>query len=154
MSQPRRVLQPGPQSEAATVKVNSSYLQASFSAHMRGRGKPAAWRWPAFWALVAGFLLQLLFGIFATLISFFLLVAADPHRCPVALGADAGAKPLVAWLAGVVAGVMVCDACTTARGSSLGSWVVWGAVTELWRLDRLWRHLTDDIEVPLGVLDM
>jgi len=50
------------------------------------------------WAIVSGFVVQTLWGLFATLLCFFLLAAADTDRCPVA----APRKPFFGFIAGVV----------------------------------------------------
>lgn len=119
-----------------------SYLSGSFSVHLKGRAAPTVWRWPAVWALVTGFSLQLVFGIFSSLISLAALVAADPKRCPVA-PADGALRPFCMWLVGVVGACIVGEYCTTAPWSSHSSWVMWGGICELWRLNRLLNHLRD-----------
>ena len=113
------------------------YAQSSliFSALHRDKTRLEPWRWPSFWSFLLGFGLQLIFGIFTTLISFTMLMAADPTRCPVAVGADR-MKPFYSWIIGVVLGVVACEFGTIARHSANGSWVIWGAVTELWRIER------------------
>ena len=119
-----------------------SYLSGSFTVHLKGRAAPTVWRWPAVWALVTGFSLQLVFGIFSSLISLAALVAADPKRCPVA-PADSSLRPFCMWLVGVVGACIVGEFCTTAPWSSHSSWVMWGGICELWRLNRLLNYLRD-----------
>lgn len=119
-----------------------SYLSGSFTVHLKGRAAPTVWRWPAVWALVTGFSLQLVFGIFSSLISLAALVAADPKRCPVA-PADSSLRPFCMWLVGVVGACIVGEYCTTAPWSSHSSWVMWGGICELWRLNRLLNYLRD-----------
>ena len=103
-----------------------------FAALKRDRGPSTVWRWPAWWAFVLAFVLQLTFGLVASMISFVLLVAADPTRCPVAVGGQS-MRAFCAWCAGVVVGIVVCEHYTTAQHSANGNWVFWGATTEIWR---------------------
>jgi len=143
-SLPRRVLPVGAQQQSfGTRPAASSYSTVTFNA-LKNCPPPAKWQWPAFWGLVAGFALQLFLGVFASLISFGLLIAANPHRCPVAV-VDGAMKPFYAWFVGMVIGIVACEYCTTAPWSSNGSWVIWGGFTELWRVDRLLRHLYDEV---------
>lgn len=127
---------------ARRLPAADSYLSAAFNVHLKGRAAPAVWRWPAFWALFTGFALQLIFGVFASLISLGVLVAADPKRCPVA-PVDGAVKPFCMWFLGVAAGCVACEQLTTAPWSSASSWVMWGGICELWRLDRLMSYLED-----------
>ena len=92
----------------------------------RRRASPASWRWPALWAFVVGFVVQVLFGVLPSMASGLLLLAADPSRCPLALGATSE-RPLYAWVVGVVCGVAAGEAFTTALRSH-GSYVLWGIV--------------------------
>ena len=89
------------------------------------RHPPALWKWPAVWALFAGALIQVGAGLFATLLSLLLLVAADASRCPVAVGAES-MRPFYSWLVGVGIGVSFCEWMTVATRSASQSWVLWG----------------------------
>ena len=109
----------------------------AYSRAIRGsapKHRPTVWRWPAVWALLLAFVLQMLFGLPATGLSLFLLVAADHQRCPVAVGADSH-RPLYAWFVGACLAITLCERMTaeTARHNSSSSWVLWGSVAEIWR---------------------
>ena len=100
---------------------------SEFAGYSRGRPLPAVWRWPKLWAAVAGCVVQLAFGIFPSLSSLAALIAANPNRCPVAMGAN-GNMPFLAWFIGVVLGNVLCEVFTVLRNTSSGSWVVWGGI--------------------------
>jgi hypothetical protein len=97
------------------------------------RVSASSWRFPSLFALALGCAVQVALGIFASLLSLVLLIAARPQRCPVAVG-GASHRPFYAWLVGVVAGVAIADSQTELTHTPLGSWVVWGAISvEIWR---------------------
>ena len=68
---------------------------SEFLSVFRRSGPLTPWRHALLWAFGAGALVQLLLGLFATIVCLLLLVAAE--RCPVALPA----RPFFAWAAGV-----------------------------------------------------
>jgi hypothetical protein len=107
-----------------------------YSTTLRGGWKhtPTAWRWPSLGALLLGAGLQIALGIPATGLCFMLLVAADQHRCPVAVGADS-VRPFVAWVVGVGIGLAVCESMTDpALSRNPGrSGVLWGSLAGIYR---------------------
>ena len=115
----------GPRSAAA------SYRGAVFPGRRRAAA-PSAWAWPTLWAFLAGVAVQGLGGVLCSLLAFGLLVGADPHRCPVAVGAEGGARPLIGWLAGVCATIALVEslASMTELRNSNQSAVLWGLVAE------------------------
>ena len=65
----KRYMQPPRGRRPAAASYNEAFL---------GKSKHPApiWRWPAFWALLTGFLIQMLAGVLASLFSLFLLLGA------------------------------------------------------------------------------
>ena len=101
----------------------------SYMTSLRGRRwqhTPQIWRWPAFWALLAGMTVQIVAGIVPSSISFLLLAAADQTRCPVAIGAER-MRPFYAWVVGVVVGIIFCQYMTGETRTVGYSWIMCGS---------------------------
>ena len=64
-------------------------------------------RRPLFWAVLTGFAMQFLWGIFSVIFGFFLLAAADTDRCPLA----APLRPFFGYVAGAVLAVCCYEWC-------------------------------------------
>ena len=106
-----------------------SYLTA-----LRGtswKHTPTPWNWPSLWACLLGAAIQIAAGLVPTSISFFLLIAADADRCPVAVG-GARIRPFLAWVLGVIIGIYVCEVMTGEVRNPNFNWVMWGSFAEVW----------------------
>ena len=90
----------------------------------------STYRRPVIWAFATGFALQCSIGVFASILASFVLVAAEPKRCPLALPN----VPFAAYLAGVGVGVAVCEACMDSElnDHSQESKLLWGFIVEVW----------------------
>ena len=77
-----------------------------------------------------GFALQCSIGVFASILASFVLVAAEPKRCPLALPN----VPFAAYLAGVGVGVAVCEACMDSESNNYNQeskLLLWGFIVIL-----------------------
>ena len=127
----KRYMQPPRGRRPAAASYNEAFL---------GKSKHPApiWRWPAFWALLSGFLIQMLAGVLASLFSLFLLLGANPKRCPVAVGADS-VKPLLAWMVGVGIALKCCAIVMRESTNPSLNWAIWGApacIFEAYRIEK------------------
>ena len=68
---------------------------------------PMKIRYPMFWAVLLGFVIQLLFGFFATFVIFVVLAAADPDYVPFA----APLRPFFGYIGGAVLATMCFEWC-------------------------------------------
>ncbi len=107
-----------------TWRSMSDFLDA-----FRSKGKLAPWRYALLWAFGAGALVQLLLGLFATIVCLMLLVAAE--RCPAALPE----RPFFAWAAGVALAIALYEEGTIFGIFHVpGSTVIWDPFfTGRWR---------------------
>lgn len=71
------------------------------------RGPPAKFRWPLFWAVSCGFVMQTIWGIFPVMLGFVLLAGADEGRCPLA----APLRPFFGYVAGAVIAALTFNWC-------------------------------------------
>ena len=85
--------------------------------------KPALeWRYAVLWSLIAGWMVQMTFGFFASFFCVALLAGADTTKCPAAM-------PNAAFLAYVVsaaAGAAHCDWMCEFDTRSQRNYVLWG----------------------------
>ena len=122
---------------AVPRRAGPSYAE-SLVGRWKTRPPPVNVKWPSLWGFLFAVVVQMLFGLFPTLLCFLALVAADERRYPWAVGAKP-IRPFLAWLLGAIIGISGCQVMIEAKRSADSDWVFWGAMAELYR----WQKLRD-----------
>ena len=89
---------------------------------MENQIKGGVLHWPHFWALVGGFCIQMAFGIFATMLTVFSLLAADESHIAIAFPAPSFGT----FVAGAVVAAVRCEFMCGFTSNVNRSYVLWG----------------------------